>query len=152
MRQNIINRFTEQVQPLLMAGAELDIIAHSWGTVVAYEGLRELETLSLSGRVNSFFTVGSALSVGPVRSSLRQANRDGRRPRFVERWVNLNAKGDLVGGVLRDKFDVDYEFLDLEPVGCSRNFFRMYNLSCAHSSYFVSNNIQVNRDIFARFI
>ncbi|MGK7944809.1 MAG: caspase domain-containing protein [Microcystaceae cyanobacterium] len=152
MRQNIINRFKEEVQPLLMAGAELDIIAHSWGTVVAYEGLRELETLSLSGRVNSFFTVGSALSVGPVRSSLRQANRDGRRPRFVERWVNLNAKGDLVGGVLRDKFDVDYEFLDLEPVGCSRNFFRMYNLSCAHSSYFVSNNIQVNRDIFARFI
>ncbi|HEY9659510.1 MAG TPA: hypothetical protein V6C65_13715, partial [Allocoleopsis sp.] len=43
MRQQIIDRFTKVVGPLLQNNNRVDIICHSWGTVVAYEGLRELE-------------------------------------------------------------------------------------------------------------
>lgn len=155
MRQQIIDRFTSVVRPLLAAGAELNIISHSWGTVVAYEGLRELETVGgLPGRVANFFTVGSALSLPPVRGSLRAANRNGRRPALVDRWINLDAQGDLVGGTLADMFAVDVEKLELEPTGCQRNLGGMgwYNLGCAHGSYFRAENVTVNRQIFAQFI
>lgn len=153
MRQKIIDRFTSKLKPLLETGSAIDIISHSWGTVVAYEGLRELETdlRSFSGKVINLFTIGSALSISPVRSSLRTSNRDGRCPALVENWINLDAKGDLVGGMLRDRFDVTREFLELEPTECRRSWFG-YNLGCAHGSYFQNNNLAVNRDIFARFI
>lgn len=151
VRQQIIDRFTEAVKPLLNNGSQLDIISHSWGTVVAYEGLRELEKLSLPGRVTTWFTVGSALSISPVRDRLREENQDGNSPTNVEQWINLDTKGDLVGGMLGDKFDVTREYLNLDPTGCSR-FLGIYNLSCAHSSYFSQENIAVNRDIFAKYI
>lgn len=151
MRQRIIDRFTAIVRPLLTQGGQVDIISHSWGTVVSYEGLRELEDLSLAGRVNNFFTVGSALSIGPVYSSLRPKNKDGDLPAGVTRWINLDAKGDLVGGLLRDKFAVTQENLNLEPTGCS-SFLGIVNLGCAHSSYFDRRNVEVNRNIFARWL
>jgi len=155
MRQEIINRFTGIVRPLLAAGAEINIISHSWGTVVAYEGLRELEAEgNLSGRVANFFTVGSALSLPPVRGSLRASNRDGRRPAMVDRWINLDAQGDLVGGTLADMFAVDVEKLELDPVGCTRSLggWGWYNLQCAHASYFRAENQLVNQQIFAQYI
>lgn len=155
VRQQIIDRFTSVVRPLLAAGHTLNIICHSWGTVVTYEGLRELEGEgSLPGRVANLFTVGAALSMPPVRGSLRAANRDGRRPAMVDRWVNLDAQGDIVGGTLADMFDVDVEKLELEPTGCQRNLGGLgwYNLGCAHGSYFRAANVTVNRQIFAQFI
>jgi hypothetical protein len=157
MRQNIIDRFTSVVRPLLETGVEIDIISHSWGTVVAYEGLRELEKISnLSGQVNNFFTIGSALSLGPVQSHLRPENKPTRnrkapRPKMVKRWFNLDAKGDLVGGSLARKFEVDRDYLNLTPTSCSPKLWG-YDLGCAHSSYFQIENLQVNRDIFAHHI
>ncbi|GAB4383670.1 MAG: hypothetical protein Kow00121_45940 [Elainellaceae cyanobacterium] len=152
VRQQIIDRFTKVVEPLLRTDSRIDIISHSWGTVVAYEGLRELEkNLSVQGRVSNFFTVGSALSILPVRTSLRAENQDGRRPAMVDRWINLDAKGDIVGGMIRDRFAVNHEFLELTPGSCQRGWFG-YDISCAHSSYFSADNTAVNRDLFARFI
>jgi metacaspase-1 len=153
MRQRIIDRFTQVVEPLLATGSAIDIISHSWGTVVAYEGLRELEQRSTSrrGKVGNFFTVGSALSLPPVRNSLRKENKKGDRPSFVNNWFNLDAKGDLVGGMLQGKFAITQEFLELEPTECDRGILG-YGLGCAHGSYFKENNLAVNRDIFARLI
>ena len=70
----------------------------------------------------------------------------------MKHWVNLDAKGDLVGGRLKRKFEVDQEHLNLTPATCSRNFWGGYDLGCAHSSYFKSENLEVNRNIFARNI
>ena len=121
MRRQILNRFTSKVGPLLDAGVTVDVMSHSWGTVVAYEGLRELEARPRAGRVAHFFTVGSALSIGPVQETLRPANRPpqgGRAPfpSLANSWINLDAQGDL---------------------------------GCAHGSYFQASNTAVNRDIFA---
>ncbi len=153
VRAQVIGRFMSVVRPLLESGAELDIISHSWGTVVAYEGLRELADRGVTaGRVRNFFTVGAALSIGPVKASLRPDNRDGRRPAMVHRWVNLDARGDVVGGPLKGRpYAVDHDFPSLAPFGCS-SFLGIVNPSCAHSSYFVAGNNAVNRDIFAAFI
>jgi hypothetical protein len=157
MRRQIIKRFTDVVGPLLLAGATVDIISHSWGTVVAYEGLRELEQRSgLVGRVANWFTAGSALSIAPVQGRLRPENRPtGNRlapdPALVDTWINLDAQGDLVGGPLARKFPVNREYLELPPVTCPRRLWG-YDLTCAHRSYFQPANLKVNRDIFAAHI
>lgn len=148
VRAKIIARFTEVVRPLLASGAELDIVSHSWGTVVAYEGLRALEAEGFAARqVRSFFTVGAALAIFLVRTRLRLANRDGRKPAMIRRWINLNAKGDPVGGRLRANFQTDSEALELDNLGCGR-----FDASCAHGSYFKAANLAVNRDLFAGVI
>jgi hypothetical protein len=152
-RQQIIDRFIDVVRPELEVARELDIIGHSWGTVVAYEGLRQLEDEGLTAPlVRNFFTVGAALSIGPVKRRLRAANRDGRKPASVRRWINLDAHGDIVGGPLKGRpYEVDFDFVSLEPVGCN-GFLGLVNPSCAHSSYFDADNVAVNQSIFARFI
>ena len=153
IRQKIIDRFTDVVQPLLAQNLELDIISHSWGTVVAYEGLRQLEDSGITQTlVRNLFTVGAALSIGPVKMRLRPANQDGRRPAMVRRWVNLNAHGDVVGGPLQGRpYKVDFDFPNLDPFGCG-SFMGIVNPSCAHSSYFQVGNASVNQDVFAGFI
>lgn len=157
MRRQILERFTRVVDPLLAAGTRIDVISHSWGTVVAYEGLRELEKRGLSGRVGNWFTVGSALSIAPVQGRLRPENRpaNGRRapyPALVDAWINLDAKGDLVGGPLAGRFPVSREYLELAPTSCARQFWGGYEIGCAHGSYFKVSNLKVNRDIFAGHI
>jgi hypothetical protein len=149
IRAQIVGRFTSVVGELLRSGAEIDIISHSWGTVVSYEGLRELEDGGLSNPlVRNYFTVGAALSIFPVKMRLRPANRDGHKPAMVRRWINLNAKGDPVGGPLQGQpYEVDEEDLDLPNLGCG-----FFDAGCAHGSYFTVPNVQVNRDIFARNI
>jgi|SRR5579884_1866710 len=149
VRSQIIGRFTGVVRPLLESGALVDVISHSWGTVVAYEGLRELEDAGLAQpNVRNFFTVGAALSIFLVQLRLRPANRDGHRPDLVQRWINLNAEGDPIGGRLKGRpFQVDEEFLHLPNLGCG-----LLDAACAHSSYFKPDNEEVNRDIFANFI
>ena len=156
MRRLILQRFTDVVRPLLASGTTVDVMSHSWGTVVAYEGLRELEHQGLAGQVANWFTIGSALSIGPVQSSLRPQNRpDGAQrapfPALVRNWINLDASGDLVGGPLRSRFPVHRDCTELVPVGCPRRLWG-YDLGCAHGSYFDPANLAVNRDILAAHI
>jgi hypothetical protein len=153
IRSQVISRFTTVVEPLLSAGAAVEVISHSWGTVVAYEALRGMDDGGPDlpdGSVRNFFTVGSALAIPPVKRRLLPSAIDGSRPRVVATWVNLNAMFDIVGGPLRgNPFAVDYEYLGLTPVGCS---LLIPNPVCAHSSYFRPENVAVNQDIFGRYI
>ncbi len=154
VRSQVINRFNQVVLPLLTSGAQIDIISHSWGTVVAFEALRLLDRDSrlATGSVLNWFTVGSALSIPEIKRRLIPEAIDGRRPRLVRRWVNLDAQGDIVGGPLKGvPYQVDEEFLNLPPTGCSK-FFGLINPTCAHSSYFNSANGTVNQGIFGKFI
>lgn len=153
IRAAVLARFTAVVGPLLRDGVDVDVISHSWGTVVAYEGLRQLAAGGLARPlVANFFTVGAALSIGAVKRTLRPANRDGARPAMVRRWVNLNAIGDPVGGPLQGRpYAVDDDFPHLAPHGCP-TFLGLVSPVCAHDSYFKVGNVAVNRDVFAKFI
>jgi metacaspase-1 len=151
VRSRVLACFTDIVEPLLAAGASVEVIAHSWGTVVAYEALRSFDgRADLTGSVLNLFTPGSALSIPQVKRRLLPQNLDGRRPAFVKNWVNLDARFEIVGGHLRgDPFAVDYEYLNLPPVGCSAIIPTPW---CAHGSYFNKDNLPVNRDIFGSYI
>ena len=151
-RARVIGRFLQVVEPLLTAGARLEIISHSWGTVVAYEGLRQLDGSGASGRVHNWFTVGAALSIREIHRRLLPDAADRARPALVASWANLNAHGDVVGGSLRALgYQVDDEFLNLDAVGCTQ-VLGLVNPSCAHGSYFQADNLAVNRDIFGQRI
>lgn len=152
IRTAVIQAFLNTVKPLLRAGRELELITHSWGSVVAFEAMRQLDgdPSIPAARVRNFFTVGSALSIPAVRWNLSGRIPDGRKPRVVRRWINLDASGDLVGGAIRDKgFGVDIERLKLPTVVCNPI---LPDPVCAHSSYFAPSNEGVNRDIFGAFI
>ena len=56
-RAATIQRFIDIVTPLLMDGAEVHVISHSWGTVVAYEAMRKMDGFSsLTAKVANWFT------------------------------------------------------------------------------------------------
>jgi hypothetical protein len=155
LRFEVIDRFREVVRPLLAEGVEIEVIAHSWGTVVAYEALRLLDAEGgPGGAVRNFFTVGSALSIGEVRRRLLPEAIDGRKPRLVARWLNLAAHGDVIGGRLDDAFGIDLgcDFLNLPATDCGRIFWVLPDPVCAHGSYFDRDNAVVNQGIFGRFI
>ena len=152
IRSEVIDEFKKKVHPLLQNGVEVDVIAHSWGTVVTLEAMHQLQGQSLSGRVRNFFTVGSALSIRPIQRRLKFGAETGLKPAFVDRWVNIDARGDVVGGTLkRFPFSVDEEFLNCPAVTCPSGLFGP-SPACAHRSYFESENVAVNREIFARFM
>lgn len=147
IRSAVLGEFSSVVRPMLARGESIELISHSWGSVVAFEGLRQLEAEGLPGRVHTWFTVGAALSIAYVADRLRP--RDGRKPVMVDRWVNLDARADVVGGSLQAVgMGVDLEYLELDPVGC-RGFGPFISPACSHSSYFNPDNLVVNRDIFA---
>lgn len=155
LRMDILARFDDVVIPLLRDGHTLNIIAHSWGTVVAYEALRRLDNENFSGRVANLFVLGSALSIRPVQRNLFGRVTDGRRPTCVDKFVNIEAGGDIVGGDIAPPFDVTEQFLNQKPTGCSTFWIRRNtarSFTCAHSSYFQSENTAVQRDIVARRI
>jgi metacaspase-1 len=153
IRTKVIHEFDKVVHPLLGSGRDVTVISHSWGTVVAYEAMRRMDSGRSdlpNGGVGVFFTVGSALAIRPVKRRLLPEARDGLKPRVVETWVNLNARADVVGGPLRGApFQVDFEYLDLPPTGCP---LRLPSPQCSHSSYFHPDNTLVNRDVFAKHI
>lgn len=150
IRQAVIGEFTDKITPLLRRGDSVEVISHSWGTVVAYEALRTLDRLELPGRVHTWFTVGAALAISFIARRLHPD--DGQKPRLVDSWINLDARGDGVGGSLQATgLEVDREFLRLPPRGCDE-FLGLVVPACAHSSYFKPGNTTTNRDIFAKWI
>jgi metacaspase-1 len=154
-RESILARFDEVVVPLLKDGRTVHVIAHSWGTVIAYERLRRHDLEQFSGRVANLFVLGSALSLEIVQWNLFDRVDDGRKPAVVAQFFNLNADGDIVGGPFDPPFAATKEFLDLFPTGCPTFPFRCNkarSFVCAHSSYFNPDNTAVNRDILAHHI
>lgn len=153
LRDRVLARFSSIMIPLVSAGKQIEVISHSWGTVVAYEAMRRLEAAPPigEGRVHNFFTVGSALAINFVNNRLLPEAADRRLPRLADRWVNVNAFGDFVGGSLTaDDFelDEDHDITGLAAVGCGL----IPSPRCAHSSYFDAENQIVNNEIFGSFV
>ncbi|MEJ7652663.1 MAG: hypothetical protein WKH64_04575 [Chloroflexia bacterium] len=112
---------------------QVSIVSHSWGTVVAYDSLLDLDVELPGLRVPTLMTFGSPLWL--IRRLLE--DRSGRKPPQVGQWVNVHARGDLVGAWLTPagfKVDHEYEVPGFTGVG-------------AHSSYFVEGNDEVQLKI-----
>jgi metacaspase-1 len=135
VRSAVKERFKQQLRPLAGRGYAISIIAHSWGTVVAYESLIDLEVDQPNLKLANLFTLGSPLWM--VRYWLDE--RSGRKPRNIGKWINVDAEGDVIGAGLRPGFQVDKDF-------AVPNF---QNAKEPHNSYFLSGNTVVQHDIVA---
>jgi hypothetical protein len=138
VRSAVKEKFKQQLRPLAGRGYAISIIAHSWGTVVAYESLIDLEVELPNLKLASLFTLGSPLWM--VRYLLD--DRSGRKPRNIGKWINVDAEGDVIGAGLRPGFQVDKDFAVPD----------FQNSKDAHNSYFLSGNTVVQRDIVATTI
>jgi hypothetical protein len=78
------------------AGAEVLLIGHSLGSVIAYDTLWELSREGAPGRVDLFVTMGSPLATHFIRRRLHGTSETGaaKYPANIRRWVNLAARGD----------------------------------------------------------
>jgi hypothetical protein len=138
VRTQVKEKLKEHLRQLADGNTINTIIAHSWGTVVAYESLIDLEKETPAFRLKHLFTFGSPLWL----VQLLLDERSGRKPKNVEQWINVTAQGDPIGCWLKPGFEVDGDF-------AVSNYGNQVN---AHSSYFLPNNSEVQRDIVAKAI
>jgi hypothetical protein len=124
------------LRPIGGGDYRVSIIAHSWGTVVAYESLIDLEQEEPALRVANLFTLGSPLWL--VRGLLEDTS--GRRPGGLGFWMNIDARGDPIGSWLSPAFEVDRDH-QVPSYGGD-----------PHGSYFVQGNTAVQRDLIATTI
>jgi hypothetical protein len=131
IRNAVKEKMKEKLRPLAGRGNNISIIAHSWGTVVAYESLIDLEAELPTFKLRNLFTLGSPLWM----VHLLLDDRSGRKPANTSMWVNVHALGDPIGAGLRPGFQVDKD-LAVPSFG-----------NDPHESYFVAGNVAVQRDI-----
>jgi hypothetical protein len=132
IRRAVDNRLVTQLQPLLDSKLPIVMISHSWGTVVAHNVLRNLA----DGKVNLHCTLGSPLWMGPIRRILQFDEKRNN----CDRWINIDAHGDLIGGQLHGVYTVNQD----------------YSVPCVgghpHGSYFHPDNTLVQKEIVTRAV
>lgn len=81
------------------AGERVLLIAHSLGSVIAYDALWELSrgARPREGRVELFVTLGSPLASPMILRGVQGARLSGpeRYPANIDRWRNFSAKGEI---------------------------------------------------------
>ena len=134
VRTAVKEKMKAQLRPLAGGDFAISVVAHSWGTVVAYDTLLDMESEQPNLQIANLFTLGSPLWL--VRHLLDDSS--GRKPGELTNWANVEADGDFVGSWLSPGFAVDHDF---EAPDFGGGF--------PHGSYFVDGNTVVQRDIVA---
>jgi hypothetical protein len=80
------------------AGRSVALLAHSMGSVIAWDALWQLShDEEYDGTISLFMTLGSPLGLRYVQRRLLGASEAGidRYPHIIERWINIAAIGEL---------------------------------------------------------
>lgn len=72
------------------------VIAHSMGSIIAYDVLRALGRDHPSLSIDHFITIGSPLGLPHVKHKIQQENDRVRTPSVVKRWTNFADRRDPV--------------------------------------------------------
>lgn len=125
------------------------LIAHSMGSVIAYDSLWEMSHDARDElQLDVFLTMGSPLGQNYLQRRILGHDLPGtaRYPENIRRWINLAAVGDMtaIDPVLKNDFG---EMLDLDIVECIDdieiyNFFRLQGELNVHAEYgYLVNNV-----------
>jgi subtilisin family serine protease len=90
MRSRICRRLADELQQV--AGKRITVVAHSQGSVIAYEVLSAMKATGIA--IDALITIGSPLGIQEVQDFLEPA--DGSIPKAVNRWQNLSDPLDPV--------------------------------------------------------
>jgi len=124
------------------AGRPILLIAHSMGSVIAYDALWEMSRDSHDEfEVSLLLTTGSPLGQNYLQRRIFGNDRSGaaRYPTNISRWINLAAAGDMtaVDPVLKNDFGemVDLQLIDdIEDIEIF-NHFRLDGVLNVHAEY-----------------
>lgn len=136
LRTAVKETLKAQLRPLVGQNQRISIVAHSWGTVVAYDALIDLESEQPGLTIANLFTLGSPL--WGVRWLLEE--RSGRKPGNLTTWVNIHAVFDIVGSWLKPGFRVDHDY-QVPTMGRT-----------PHGSYFESANDLVQKELITPLV
>jgi len=94
VRDNMRSRLRDVLQT--HQGKTIFLVAHSMGTIIAYDVLRELERRPEMPQVDHFVTLGSPLGLPIVTLKIREQFGLARIPLKAKRWTNFADPGDKV--------------------------------------------------------
>lgn len=89
----------QQLRPLLKQNANILLIGHSLGSVIAFDSLWELShEEKLAGKIDTLLTLGSPLGMRFIQQHLtgRKFKGSERYPNNIKHWHNVSSEGDLV--------------------------------------------------------
>ena len=88
-------------------GKRIMLVAHSMGSIVAYDVLRDFGRDRPEMAIDHLVTLGSPLGLPYVLSRIRQENAAVRTPSVVQRWTNIADRRDpvAVDVHLRDEYE-----------------------------------------------
>lgn len=92
------------------------VLAHSVGSVIAYETLRRMERSHPEARPVTLFTTGSPLGMPFVTADMRRKRGPNQVPRGVARWVNFADRRDPItfDSRLRDDYPAVESGVEIE--------------------------------------
>ncbi len=90
-------------------GKRIMVVAHSMGSIIAYDVLRAIGREDLSHAVEHFVTIGSPLGLPHVKYKILQESDLVRTPSIVKRWTNLADRRDPVAAdiYLKDDYEAN---------------------------------------------
>jgi hypothetical protein len=118
------------------------LIAHSMGSVIAYESLWQMSRANREPmQIDLLLTMGSPLAQNYIQKRLKGSDAIGnvRYPDNIRNWINLSAIGDLTAIVpaLRSAFEGMLEAALVDDIDDRQidNWFRLDGVLNAHSEY-----------------
>ncbi|MCJ2118756.1 GPI inositol-deacylase [Methylobacterium sp. J-001] len=119
------------------AGRRTLLVAHSMGSIIAYDALRMLEREAPSVRVEHLVTLGSPLGLAEVRAKIGEENGEARVPNNVDRWTNMADNRDLaaVAGELSDTFVPSDRGVGVTDMAVVNAYLRPNGSANPHKSY-----------------
>ncbi|MDH4125610.1 MAG: hypothetical protein OEW64_08160 [Gammaproteobacteria bacterium] len=150
--QNIRQQLKLPLRAAQLSGRPMLLIAHSMGSVIAFETLWQLSRVDRHEvDIHTLLTMGSPLGQHYIQKRIKGHDAIGpvRYPGNIQRWINLAAIGDLttIDPTLRNDFGamLDYklvECIDDRPV-C--NWFRLDGELNPHSEFgYLVNEVTAN--------
>ena len=94
IRNELRNRLTKAI--VNHRGKHLMVVAHSMGSIIAYDVLRILGKQDASLKVDHFITIGSPLGIPHVKLKIANENASVRTPSCVSKWTNFADRLDPV--------------------------------------------------------
>lgn len=106
-RDTLRNRLKNEI--LSQKGKKIMIVAHSMGSIVAYDVLRAMGQEDPSVSIDHFVTIGSPLGLPHVKYKIMQENKQVRTPTVVKKWTNFSDRRDpvTVDIYLRDDYQAN---------------------------------------------
>ena len=113
------------------------LVAHSMGSIIAYDALRMLERELPSLKVDRLVTLGSPLGLAAARMKIASENGETRIPNNLSNWLNLADPRDLaaVAGDLNVEYEPNDFELQIKDIAVTNNYLRKKGTDRYHNTY-----------------